>query len=172
MSRPEVQGDVNWGTGCRGLHGSGGVNNRSASLCQQLLSPLYPQQTHSTPPHIWKNPIQLIRFFKMDQFLISRASDYGQYHCRGEDSCWTAVFIYRNVCFLLYADGEIGTASSDHCTTAVPGLSRQCVWPLHALVDNNNSTSKATQHSLPCDHAIWKINREYLFTSEQKAGLV
>lgn len=43
----------------------------------------------------------------MDQFLISGASDYGQYHCRWEDSCWTAVFIYRNVGFLLYADVEL-----------------------------------------------------------------
>lgn len=89
---------MNWGAGCRGLHGGAGVNNRSASLCQQLLNPP-PQLTHPTPPHVWKNPIQLIRFFKMDQFLISGASDYGQYHCRWEDSCWTAVFIYRNVCF-------------------------------------------------------------------------
>lgn len=35
----------------------------------------------------------------MDQFLISGASDYGQYYCHGEDSCRTAVFIYRNVSF-------------------------------------------------------------------------
>lgn len=47
----------------------------------------------------------------MDQFLISGASDYGQYHCRREDSCRTTVFIYRNVCFLLYADGETGNGT-------------------------------------------------------------
>lgn len=122
------------GAGCRGLRGGAWVNNRSASLCQQLLNPLHPQQTHPTPPHVWKNPIQLIRFFKMDQFLISRASDYGQYHCRWEDSCWTAVFIYRNVCFLLYADEETGNLllrSLRHCS---PWLVQAGVWPLHACV--------------------------------------
>lgn len=174
MSRPEAQGDVNWGARCRGLHWGAGVNNRSAFLCQQLLNPLHPQQTHPTPPHIWKNPIQLIRFFKMDQFLISRASDYGQYHCRWEDSCWTAVFIYRNVCFLLYADGEIGNSqlrSLRHCS---PWLVQTLVWHLHtcALRQRLQQRHKATQHLLPSDHAIWKINHEYLFTSEQKAGLV
>ena len=69
-------------------------------LCVSSCStPTTPSERTPTPPHVWKNPIQLIRFFKMDQFLISGASDYGQYHCRWEDSCWTAVFIYRNVCF-------------------------------------------------------------------------
>lgn len=82
--------------GCRGLHGGAGVNNRSASV--SAAAHTHPSQTsnkHARP----KNPIQLIRFFKTDQFLISGASDYGQYYCHGEDSCWTAVFIYRNVSF-------------------------------------------------------------------------
>ncbi len=163
---------MNWGAGCRGLCGGAGVNNRSASLCQQLLNPLCPQLTHPTPPHVWKNPIQLIRFFKMDQFLISGASDYGQYHCRWEDSCWTAVFIYRNVCFLLYADVEAGNGllrPLHHCS---PGLSRQGSGLIMHVCNNNTATTKAAANSTLSDHALWKISLEYLFTSEQKGGLV
>lgn len=139
MSGPGAQGDVNWGAGCRGLHGGAGVNNRSASLCQQLLTPPPPQLTEPTPPHVWKNPIQLIRFFKMDQFLISGASDYGQYHCRWEDSCWTAVFIYRNVCFLLYADVEAGNGELrplHHCSP----------WPVQAGVRPHHACLQQHHH--------------------------
>lgn len=55
----------------RGQCGGAGVNNRSDSMCQQLLP-------RSCPPHL-KDPIRLIRFFKMDQFLISEASDCARY---------------------------------------------------------------------------------------------
>lgn len=99
--------------------------------------PPLPKRT-PTPPHVWKNPIQLIRFFEMDQFLISGASDYGQYHCRWEDSCRTAVFIYRNVCFLLYADGEAGNGERrplHHCS---PWPVSAGVWPPHARLQQQH----------------------------------
>lgn len=62
-------------------------------------------------------------------------------------------------------------ASSDHCTTAVLGLSRQGSG-LIMYVCNNNTTTKAAANPTLSDHALWKISREYLFTSEQKGGLV
>lgn len=144
------------------------------SSCSTLATPSAPRQTHPTPPCIWKNPIQLIRFFKMDQFLISGASDYGQYHCRWEDSCWTAVFIYRNVCFLLYADGEAGNGHLrplHHCS---PWPAQAGVWPPHACLQQHHHHHL---HQGRCrSNALWSCpledSSEYLFTSEQKGGLV
>lgn len=72
---------------CKDAHRRAGVNNRSTPLC-----------VSSCALHIWKNPVLLIRFFKRNQFLISRASDYGQYAHRRQNSFWTWVFIYRSVC--------------------------------------------------------------------------
>lgn len=75
----------------------------------------------------------------MDQFLISGASDYGQYHCRWEDSCWTAVFIYRNVCFLLYADVEAGNGELrplHHCSP----------WPVQAGVRPHHACLQQHHH--------------------------
>lgn len=70
----------------------------------------------------------------MDQFLISGASDYGQYHCRWEDSCWTAVFIYRNVFFLLYADVEAGNGELRPLQRCSPWPVRAGVRPHHACL--------------------------------------
>lgn len=61
--------------------------------------------------------------------------------------------------------------SSDHCTTAVPGLSGQGSG-LIMHVCNNNSTTKAAADPALSDRALRKISFEYLFTSEQKGGLV
>lgn len=62
-------------------------------------------------------------------------------------------------------------ASSDHCTTAVPGLSTQGSG-LIMHVCNNIPTTKAAANPTLSDHVLWKISLEYLFTSEQKGGLV
>ncbi|TNN77615.1 hypothetical protein EYF80_012205 [Liparis tanakae] len=64
------------------------------------------------------------------------------------------------------------TASSDHCTTAVPGLSRQGSGLIMHVCNNNNNnntptTTKAAANPALSDPALWKISREYVFTSEQ-----
>lgn len=64
-------------------------------------------------------------------------------------------------------------ASSDHCTTAVPGMSRQGSGLIMHVCNNNTTTiTKAAANPALPDHALWNISREYLFTSEQKGGLV
>lgn len=66
-------------------------------------------------------------------------------------------------------------ARSDHCTTAVPGLSGQGSGLIMHVCNNNTSTSSTTKAAADpalSDRALWKISFEYLFTSEQNGGLV
>lgn len=65
-------------------------------------------------------------------------------------------------------------ARSDHCTTAVPGLSGQGSGLIMHVCNNNTSTSTTTEAAVDpalSDRALWKISSEYLSTPEQNGGL-
>lgn len=48
-------------------------------------------------------------------------------------------------------------ASSDHCTTAVPGLSSQGSGLIMHVCNNNTITNAAANPTLS-DHALWNMN--------------
>lgn len=66
-------------------------------------------------------------------------------------------------------------ARSDHCTTAVPGLSGQGSGLIMHVCNNNTSTSSTTTEAAAdpalSARALWKISSEYLSTPEQNGGL-